>query len=65
MMVAMRGYSDQIKTRWLTRDSPPSQVVKFLSKTFPNRPLFGLGFSLGANMLTNVSGWSRCHGAGC
>lgn len=31
------------------------QVVKWLRKTFPNRPLFGLGFSLGANMLTNVS----------
>ena len=32
------------------------QVVRWLRKTFPNRPLFGLGFSLGANMLTNVSG---------
>lgn len=31
------------------------QVVSFLRKTFPNRPLFGLGFSLGANILTNVS----------
>ena len=30
------------------------QMVKWLKKTFPNRPLFGLGFSLGANMLTNV-----------
>ncbi|KAG5994718.1 hypothetical protein E4U52_000841 [Claviceps spartinae] len=32
------------------------QTVKWLKKTFPNRPLFGLGFSLGANMLTNYCG---------
>ncbi|TQS31831.1 hypothetical protein Golomagni_07875, partial [Golovinomyces magnicellulatus] len=32
------------------------QTVKWLRKTFPNRPLFGLGFSLGANMLTNYCG---------
>jgi uncharacterized protein len=32
------------------------QVVKWMRKTFPNRPLFGLGFSLGANMLTNYCG---------
>ena len=31
------------------------QAVKWLRKTFPNRSLFGLGFSLGANILTNVS----------
>lgn len=31
------------------------QVVKWARKTFPNRPLFGMGFSLGANMMTNVS----------
>lgn len=31
------------------------QMVKWLRKTFPNRPLFGAGFSLGANILTNVS----------
>lgn len=31
------------------------QVVRWARKTFPNRPLFGLGFSLGANILTNVS----------
>jgi alpha/beta hydrolase fold len=31
------------------------QTVKWLRKTFPNRPLFGVGFSLGANILTNVS----------
>jgi predicted alpha/beta-fold hydrolase len=31
------------------------QTVSWLRKTFPNRPLFGMGFSLGANILTNVS----------
>ena len=31
------------------------QTVQWLRKTFPNRPLFGLGFSLGANMMTTVS----------
>lgn len=31
------------------------QVVKWLRMTFPNRPLFGIGFSLGANILVNVS----------
>lgn len=31
------------------------QVVKWARRTFPNRPLFGLGFSLGANIMTNVS----------
>jgi len=30
------------------------QVVKWLGEKFPNRPLFGLGFSLGANILVNV-----------
>lgn len=30
------------------------QVVHWLRKTFPNRPLFGIGFSLGANILVNV-----------
>ena len=30
------------------------QMVKWLRKVFPNRPLFGLGFSLGANILVNV-----------
>ncbi|OCL14433.1 carboxylesterase-like protein [Glonium stellatum] len=29
------------------------QMIKWLRKTFPNRPLFGIGFSLGANILTN------------
>ncbi|RMZ83637.1 hypothetical protein DV738_g1054, partial [Chaetothyriales sp. CBS 135597] len=32
------------------------QVVKWLRKTFPNRPLFGIGFSLGANIITNYVG---------
>jgi predicted alpha/beta-fold hydrolase len=31
------------------------QVVNWAKRTFPNRPLFGLGFSLGANIITNVS----------
>lgn len=30
------------------------QTVKWLRNTFPNRPLYGLGFSLGANMMVNV-----------
>ena len=30
------------------------QTVNWLRKQFPNRPLFGIGFSLGANILTNV-----------
>ena len=30
------------------------QTIKWLRGTFPNRPLFGLGFSLGANILVNV-----------
>ncbi|KAG9245238.1 Alpha/Beta hydrolase protein [Calycina marina] len=29
------------------------QTVKWLRQKFPNRPLFGIGFSLGANILTN------------
>lgn len=32
------------------------QVVKWLHHRFPNRPLFAVGFSLGANILVNV-GW--------
>lgn len=40
------------------------QAVKWLRKTFPNRPLFGIGFSLGANILanvcTNLSGLVAC-----
>lgn len=30
------------------------QMVKWLRQTFPNRKLYGLGFSLGANMMVNV-----------
>jgi len=30
------------------------QTVKWLRKTFPNRPLYAIGFSLGANILANV-----------
>ena len=38
------------------------QTVRWLRKTFPNRPLFGIGFSLGANILTNVcSGLQSLH----
>ncbi|KAJ5180288.1 hypothetical protein N7492_003498 [Penicillium capsulatum] len=32
------------------------QAVKWLRKSFPNRPLFGIGFSLGANILANYLG---------
>ncbi|OOF91125.1 hypothetical protein ASPCADRAFT_211407 [Aspergillus carbonarius ITEM 5010] len=32
------------------------QAVKWLRKTFPNRPLFGIGFSLGANIMANYLG---------
>ncbi|KAI9371667.1 Alpha/Beta hydrolase protein [Aspergillus egyptiacus] len=32
------------------------QAVKWLRAAFPNRPLFGIGFSLGANILTNYLG---------
>ena len=30
------------------------QIVRILRDLFPNRPLFGIGFSLGANILVNV-----------
>ncbi|KAJ5279968.1 hypothetical protein N7478_005340 [Penicillium angulare] len=32
------------------------QTVKWLRKTYPNRPLFAIGFSLGANILANYLG---------
>ncbi|MCJ1276964.1 hypothetical protein MMC21_004773 [Puttea exsequens] len=32
------------------------QTVKWLRKTFPNRPLLGIGFSLGANIFVNYLG---------
>ncbi|KAK4242489.1 Alpha/Beta hydrolase protein [Achaetomium macrosporum] len=38
------------------------QVINWARDTFPNRPLFGLGFSLGANILTNYVGE---EGANC
>lgn len=41
------------RATWDTR-----AMVKWLRKMYPNRPLFGLGFSLGANILTNVSNLS-------
>lgn len=39
------------------------QTVKWLRETFPNRPLYGVGFSLGANILTNYLGeeGERCE----
>ncbi|KAJ9237562.1 hypothetical protein DTO169E5_5148 [Paecilomyces variotii] len=37
------------------------QAVKWLRKTFPNRPLFGIGFSLGANILANYLGEEGDH----
>ncbi|KAK8002791.1 hypothetical protein PG989_002510 [Apiospora arundinis] len=45
------------RATWDTR-----QLVRHLRKTFPNRPLFGLGFSLGACILTNYLGE---EGANC
>lgn len=30
------------------------QVVNWCRRTWPNRPLFGIGYSIGANILTNV-----------
>ena len=30
------------------------ETVELLRNTFPNRPLFGVGFSLGANIFANV-----------
>lgn len=45
------------RATWDTR-----QTVRWLRKTFPNRPLFGLGFSLGACILTNYLGE---EGAAC
>jgi predicted alpha/beta-fold hydrolase len=32
------------------------QTIEWLRKTFPNRPLYAIGFSLGANILTNYCG---------
>lgn len=41
------------------------QTVQWLRKTFPNRPLFGIGFSLGANIITNVSRTFISRNVGC
>ncbi|KAK4137975.1 AB-hydrolase YheT [Trichocladium antarcticum] len=38
------------------------QLVNWARQTFPNRPLFGIGFSLGANIMTNYVGE---EGANC
>jgi predicted alpha/beta-fold hydrolase len=43
------------RATWDTR-----QVVRWLREKYPNRPLFGLGFSLGACILTNVRHLSLC-----
>lgn len=32
------------------------QTVKWARKMWPNRPIYGIGYSLGANILTNVGG---------
>lgn len=40
------------------------QIVKWCRKTWPRRKLYGIGFSLGANMLTNVgrtAGLDSCN----
>lgn len=39
------------RTTWDLR-----QFVKWCRQTYPNRPLYAIGFSLGANMLTNYVG---------
>jgi uncharacterized protein len=41
------------------------QVVRWARGTFPNRPLFGLGFSLGANIMTNVRSHSSHQSLAC
>ena len=35
------------------------QIVKWCRKTWPKRPLFAIGYSLGANILTNVSNFIK------
>lgn len=44
------------RATWDTR-----QIVKWCRKTWPNRPLFGIGYSLGANILTNVCRLESYH----
>ncbi|KAL1615817.1 hypothetical protein SLS56_011683 [Neofusicoccum ribis] len=36
-----------------------AQTVRFLRRRFPNRPLYAVGFSIGANILVNVSAAPR------
>jgi len=36
------------------------QVVRWARETFPNRPLFAVGFSLGGNILSNVGSGAIC-----
>jgi predicted alpha/beta-fold hydrolase len=37
------------------------QTVKWCRKMYPNRPLYAIGYSLGANILTNVCRFGRYH----
>lgn len=50
------GYLFNARATWDVR-----QVALWARETFPNRPLFGLGFSLGANILTNYVGEEGVH----
>ena len=50
MSKIINGVLYNARATWDTR-----QTVRWLRETFPNRPLFAAGFSLGANILTNVS----------
>lgn len=45
------------RATWDTR-----QTVKWLKRVFPNRPLYGIGFSLGANILSNVCCCCKTNG---
>jgi uncharacterized protein len=51
MSTMTSSLSFNARATWDTR-----QTVRWLRQTFPNRPLFGIGFSLGANILTNYLG---------
>lgn len=59
VVVNARGCANSVLTSGLLFNARATwdirQVARWARKTFPNRPLFGLGFSLGANILTNVS----------
>ena len=41
------------------------QIVNWCRKTWPKRPLYGIGFSLGANILANVSRFQCYQGVQC